>query len=393
MQLSTDNRILQHVAAFALAWIAASYIFSYVLRPITVSLPQPGYHIRVIGKGEAASHNLLYLSGALRDGNTIVILGSSELDKLYSSGIFTPDVFFPSRHLASVVTYGRPGFEALGMYGLLYALKPHLNAKTRLVIMLSSAWFRTTDMQSQMFNDNFNDTMLLQLYLNDDPREVFHDYLDAHQADFSSMTSTQRLFLDDPSSMLDWNLPVLVSDVINSRAYAQREKLNIRLAQLGQPDQGMLFGSTHARDLPWDKYEVLARGRESASMTNNHYWIRNGFYDLIMKKYHTLPIEYFPKHMQPEPEMNALKLLLQLLQRNKVKALFVMQPVNPRVYTDIASFHDVDVRITDLCREYGAQYVDMYNQPYEQGILRDGSHPGELGWVRIDRTIAEYFQL
>jgi hypothetical protein len=97
---------VQHVAAFTLAWIAASFIFVYVLRPISVALPQPGYHIRVLGKGESAVRNVLYLSSALRSGSTIVILGSSELDKLYSTGIFPPTVFFPGRHLAPVVTFG-----------------------------------------------------------------------------------------------------------------------------------------------------------------------------------------------------------------------------------------------------------------------------------------------
>jgi D-alanine transfer protein len=393
LQLTTDNRVLQHVAAFALAWIVASFIFIYALRPIVVLPPQPGYHIRVLGKGETATQNLIYLAGALRGGDTIVILGSSELDRLYSSGIFIPTVFFPGHHLASVLTYGRPGFESLGMYGLLSALKPHLNVRTRLVIMLSPAWFRTTDMQPQIFNDNFNDNTLLQLYLNDDQRGVIHDYLVSHEADFSSMTTTQRMFLNDPSSMVDLDLPLFVTDQINSRAYGLREKLNLRLAQLGQPDTEPMFGTVHTQDLPWDRYESLARAREVAGMKNNAYWVRNWFYNMMIKKYKTLPIAYFPKDMQPEPEMNALKLLLQLLHRNKVKALFIMQPVNPRIYNDLATFDEVDARITNLCREYGMQYMDIYNQPYEQGILRDGSHPGELGWERIDRQIAEYFQL
>ncbi|MFI4967672.1 MAG: D-alanyl-lipoteichoic acid biosynthesis protein DltD, partial [Gammaproteobacteria bacterium] len=379
MQLTTDNRILQHVAAFALAWIAASFLFIYVLRPITAPQPQPAYHMLVLGKGEAATRNLIYLSGALRGGQTIVMLGSSELDSLYSTGVFTPATFFPAHQIAPVMTYGKPGFDTLGMYWLLYALKPHLNAQTRLVIMLSPAWFRTSDMLPSAFNGNTNDNVLLQIYMSDDPRGVMHDYLTAHQADFAYMTATQRIFLGDPASIIDWNLPGYIVDLINTRAYAQRVKLNMRLEQIDQISQFVTYGSMHAQDLPWDDYEKDARAKEVGRMTNNKLMVRNGFYNQITKKFPKFPISYFPKNLQPEPEMNALKQLLQLLQRSKVKALFVMQTVNPHIYDDHAIFKDVDVRVANLCREYDMQYVDMYAMPFEQGLLRDGSHPGELG--------------
>src|SRR5579859_6300665 len=108
-RLDTDNGVRKHLAAFALAWIAASSIFAYVLRAITVSAPQPGYHIASLGKGETATRNLLYISGALRGGKTVVVLGSSELDNHYSNSPFRPDMFFPAHRMARVLTYGKPG--------------------------------------------------------------------------------------------------------------------------------------------------------------------------------------------------------------------------------------------------------------------------------------------
>lgn len=393
LQLTTENRLLQHLAAFALAWVAASIIFVYVLRALTVTLPQAGYHIPSLGKGEAAARNLLYLSGALRGGRTVVVLGSSELDKQYSNSTYRPDIFFPAHRLAPVLTYGKPGFETLGMYGLLYALRPHLNANTRLVLMLSPAWFRTTDMQPAIFNDNFNDSTLLQLYLSDDPRGVIHDYLTAHETDYSDMTFAQRLFLDDPSGIVDWNLPMFVVDIINARAYSQREKLNLFLTQLDQPDLTEGFGAVHAQDLPWDNYEKIARARTLLRMTNNDVWVQNTFYTQAVKKHPQRFKDYFPSRMNPEPEMNSLKLLLQMLQRNKVKALLIMQPVNSHLYEDVARFQPVDERIANLCREYNMQYLDLYAQPLEKGFLKDDNHPSDLGWEQIDRRIAEQLKL
>ena len=392
-QPDTENRLLHHLAAFALAWFLASIIFTYVLRPITVSVPQPGYHIPSLGKGETAARNLQYLSGALRDGKTIVVLGSSELDSFYSNSPFRPDMFFPAHHLARVLTYGKPGFETLGMYGLLYALRPHLNAKTHLVLMLSPAWFSTGDMRPAVFNDNFNDTMLLQLYLSDDPRGVIHDYLTAHQADYTDMTFAQQLFLDDPSSIIDWNLPQFVAHIVNSRAYNQREKLNLFLSQLDQPSAAVDYNKMHAMDIPWDSIEAAAREHTLRRMTNNELWLDNTFYERTVKKYPARFKEYFPRDMNPEPEMNSLRLLLQMLQRSKVKPLLVMQPLNSRLYEDTGRFEPIDARIANLCREYSLDYLDLYALPLEQGFLKDDNHPSDFGWVQLDRRIAEHFRL
>lgn len=392
LRLTTDYRVLQHISAFALAWIAASYLFAYVLRPITIPQPSPGYHIDTLGKGQEAVHNLLYLSNALREDQTIVLLGSSELDPNFSRH-FIPTNFFPQTHLSRVVSFGRAGFDTLGMYGLLDTLRPHLNTGSRLVIVLSPAWFRITDLWPRTFNEDFNDTVLLQLYLNDDPRSVFHDYLSGHQLEFNYMTPTQKMFLGDPSGMLDWNLPGFVVRTLNARAYAQREKLDMGLASLAKPVDPGHYDAGNGSALPWDEYEARARQMELRAMAGNDMWVRNKYYRLYAKRRAAGYTHYFLRHMNPEPEMNGLKLLLQLLKTSKVHALFVMQPVNSRIYDDLTVFDSIDARIAGLCREYNMDYLDMYAAPLEPGVLGDGQHLGELGWERVDREITRYFRL
>jgi D-alanine transfer protein len=391
LRLTGKYPVLEHIAAFAVAWLAATLLFLYVLRPITVQQPVPGYHIDILGKGETAVRNLIYLSDALRNGNTIVILGSSELDKLLWNP-YTPNVFFPEHHLARVYSYGRAGFETLGMYGLLYGVHPHLNPKSRLVIMLSPAWFHSTDLQVATFSENFNDNVLLQDYWSDEARSVFHDYLSAHQFEFSSMTAVQHMYLDDPGSIFDADLPGFLGRTVNARAFAQHVKLDMRLERLAQSPPRENYAAGNAAYLPWDRYETAARTHELSLMSNNQLWVRNRFFDQYSSSGGGKHRIYFAD-MNPEPEMAALRELLQMLQRAKVKALFVMQPINPKLYDDVHAFDPVDARIAGLCREYGQHYMDMYAQPYEPGVLRDGSHPGELGWEQIDLQIAQQFHL
>ena len=394
LRLTGKHPILEHIAAFTVAWVAASCLFLYVLRPITIPQPEPGYHIDTLGKGEAAVRNLIYLSDAIRGGKTVVVVGSSELEReLWNP--YTPNIFFPEHHLAKVYSYGRAGFETLGMYGLMYGIRPHLNSKTRLVIMLSPEWFRSTDLRVSIFSENFNDNLLLQLYWSDEARSVFHDYLAAHQFDFSNMTATQSMYLADPASMFDdTNLPGFLARTINARAYAQRVKLDMRLERLAQQPAAEDYSAGNAAFLPWDRYEAGARANELAKMTHNDLWVRDSFYRIHSGSTGGLrPRQYYPDDMNPEPEMAALRELLQLLHTSKVKALFIMQPINPKLFDDVHSFDPVDARIAGLCNEFGMGYYDMYRQPYQKGVLRDAVHPGELGWEQMDQQIAGYFSL
>jgi len=207
------------------------------------------------------------------------------------------------------------------------------------------------------------------------------------------MTATQQLFLDDPDSMIDWNLPGFIGRTINARAYSQREKLDLRLAAMARDESVQQYSAGNAADLPWDRYEAAARTHERAHMTHNTLWVRDIFYSRYLRSGEFRHRLYYTNEMNPEPEMAALRDLVHLLKLSKVRALFVMQPINPKLYDDVHRFDDVDARITSLCREYGMPYYDMYSQPYEEGVLRDGAHPGELGWERIDHVIAEYFRL
>ncbi len=390
LRLTANYRVLQHIGAFALAWLVASYLFVHVLRTIPVKPPTPGYHIGDLGKGEVAVKNLLYLSSALRDGRTIVVLGSSELNTIFSRN-YVPYVFFPQHHLAKVVTYGREGFETLAMYGFLSGLKLNLNPNTRLVILLSPDWFKSTDLLPEPFERNFNDSLLLQLYMTDDPRGVFHDYLTQHQADFRELTSTQRLFLNDPGSILNWDFPGFITKVINNRAYTQREKLDLLLSEAGEAPYE--WSPQPAADVPWIKFEEEARQMELRHMKNNNLYVRDSFYSSYIRLNPQNSRQYFPKGMDPEPEMTGFKSMIEVLRHSKVNVLFVMQPLNPRTFDDMHRFDAVDSRIAALCREYGMDYMDMYAAPFEPGVLRDPIHLGELGWEKVDKRIAEHFGL
>ncbi|MFQ6690222.1 D-alanyl-lipoteichoic acid biosynthesis protein DltD, partial [Bordetella pertussis] len=82
--------------------------------------------------------NLNRLGNALADG-TLVVLGSSELSS--HDLRFVPYRFFPQELKVPTLAYGHAMFQSYGIVSVLEAVADSLTPNTRLVIMVSPAWF------------------------------------------------------------------------------------------------------------------------------------------------------------------------------------------------------------------------------------------------------------
>ncbi len=82
--------------------------------------------------------NLNRLGNALSDG-TLVVLGSSELSS--HDLRFVPYRFFPEELKVPTLAYGHAMFQSYGIVSVLESVADSLTPNTRLVIMVSPAWF------------------------------------------------------------------------------------------------------------------------------------------------------------------------------------------------------------------------------------------------------------
>ncbi|WP_313388896.1 D-alanyl-lipoteichoic acid biosynthesis protein DltD, partial [Achromobacter aegrifaciens] len=135
----------QHALAAALALAAAAAagwgaLHSLALKTEPVPAAAPGIYIPNLGNTlEEQTRNLSRMSQALRTGDRLMILGSSELT--------SNDLrFVPYRYLADelqmpVLAYGHSGFQSLGMQLVLAAMAEDLSPASRVVVMLSPGWF------------------------------------------------------------------------------------------------------------------------------------------------------------------------------------------------------------------------------------------------------------
>lgn len=366
----------QHALAAALALAAAAAagwgaLHALALKTEPVPAAAPGIYIPNLGNTlQEQTRNLSRLSQALRTGDRLVILGSSELT---SSDLR----FVPYRYLANelqmpVLAYGHSGFQSLGMQLVLAALADDLSPASRVVVMLSPGWF---DGEGGLGPDEFKEhanPLLPRLLRQPEGRAELLRWLEAKG-----------------DAGVAWSMAA-------EQAYVFRQRLvdlwtPAHAAPAPEPEHA--GPAAAARVVDWDALASQAQGAEQVLMANNRYAVRDDFFDKYLR---TVPeggkTAYQPQPLTGRDELRELTALMALLRQRGVDALFVMQPLHPMVFKDLDRFTPVQREVAALCQRYAMRCMDMYGAPFEVGTLRDVQHLGELGWLRVNQKIAEVFR-
>ncbi|MFF7396027.1 D-alanyl-lipoteichoic acid biosynthesis protein DltD [Achromobacter sp. NPDC008082] len=366
----------QHALAAALALSAAAVAGWVAWHPLAlktepVPAAAPGIYIPNLGNTlNEQTRNLSRLSQALRTGDRLVILGSSELTS-------TDLRFVPYRYLADelqmpVLAYGHSGFQSLGMQFVLAALADDLSPASRVVIMLSPGWF---DGDGGLSADEFNEHANPLL-----PRLLKQPEGRAELA---------RWLQDKGDARVAWSM-------MAEQAYVLRQRLLDLWAPAyaaSAPVQEAEGPAAAARVVDWDALAQEAQSAEQRLMAGNRYAVRDDFFNKYLR---TIPeggkTAYQPQPLTGRDELRELTALMALLRQHNVNALFVMQPLHPMVFKDLNRFEPVQREVASLCQRYAMTCMDMYGAPFEVGMLRDVQHLGELGWLRVNQKIAETFR-
>lgn len=366
----------QHALAAALtlsAAVVAGWVAWHPLALKTEPVPAaaPGIYIPNLGNTlEDQTRNLSRLSQALRTGDRLVILGSSELT--------SNDLrFVPYRYLADelqmpVLAYGHSGFQSLGMQLVLAALADDLSPASRVVVMLSPGWF---DGDGGLGADEF--------------KEHANPLLPRLLKQPQGRAELVRWLQDKGDAGVAWSM-------MAEQAYVLRQRLVGLWAPAHAapaPDGEREGPAAAARVVDWDALAQQAQSAEQGEMTGNRYAVRDDFFNKYLR---TIPeggkTAYQPQPLTGRDELRELTALMALLHERNVNALFVMQPLHPMVFKDLDRFVPVQREVASLCQRYAMTCMDMYGAPFEIGTLRDVQHLGELGWLRVNQKIAETFR-
>ncbi|AJB26980.1 D-alanyl-lipoteichoic acid biosynthesis protein DltD [Bordetella pertussis] len=298
--------------------------------------------------------NLNRLGNALADG-TLVVLGSSELSS--HDLRFVPYRFFPQELKVPTLAYGHAMFQSYGIVSVLEAVADSLTPNTRLVIMVSPAWFASGG----------------QL-----PRSAFAEHVTGPVWDrLWDKPATREQMQDWIADNANWGLLWLIA---NGQVAELKDKIALWWNSRGEraPDRprSPLAVPAHkyvswpaAARLDAGRWHDLlgqARGIEAELGGHNPYDVRDDYYRQYLAPLNSPARNEFPE-MPPmtRPELGDLARVMALLQQRKVRAYFVIQPFNHDllgqargIEAELGGHNPYDVR-----DDYYRQYLAPLNSP------------------------------
>jgi D-alanine transfer protein len=320
---------------------------------------------------------LPFLRG-LKSPNTVVLLGSSELS---SSSDYIPYTFFGQSGDIQVRAFGHAYFQSFSMYCALLSLREFLQG-SNICIIVSPGWFETKGTNSQAFVEFVRPEMLANIAhdreISDEYKDYIADYLMRVKSDLSGFTPAMEYFHSRSSA---FPLRELRSDIllrqIPSYSYCNDSS-----------NRGLV--PSVERSYNWGEMnEFLVKKFDS--VCSNDFLVEDGRFSSMTNGTNV----FAPKRVsfisiEENQELHDFKILLRMLHEFDAKPSFVIQPLNPYVYDDLASFQDIMKQILAECAHYNFPCLNLYEAEkarYTPGILNDGMHMGDVGWNRVNEFI------
>lgn len=383
-----NSRLLSHVAAATMAvalaigaYLGADDVLSRIVLPVAAPAADKSNYLPNLGPDWGTQHvNLNRLGNALSDG-TLVVLGSSELSS--HDLRFVPYRFFPEELKVPTLAYGHAMFQSYGMVSVLESVADSLTPNTRLVIMVSPAWFASGgQLPRSAFAEHVTGPVWNRLWDKPSTREQLQTWIsdNANWGLLWLIANGQVAELKDKVSLW-WNARQ------EPAPDKPRSKLSVPAHRYVVWPSAARLNAGH-----WSRLTQEAREVEHKLGGNNPYDVRDDYYkQYLASLYSPARNEFANVDPLTRTELGDLSRLMALLQKRKVKAYFVIQPFNPKLILDMERFDPVVAAITGMCTRYQMGCLDLYSIPFEPGMVRDDMHLAELGWAMADQGIAEYF--
>lgn len=328
------------------------------------------------------NENQATISYALQ-GHAIFFLGASEVstseDKPYA--VFN---FFNKTLHRPVVAYGNIMIENLAQYSILSTYKNQLSEKTKLVLLLSPDSFFFDRMPPVVFANHIPGRVFSTLSADNTISPLLHDYLKSiKSADVSHLSFNEM-------NVRGWHASEIIKEV------------NYQLGSycdLIRNYYTSLFFSVKNKPQPWplEDKKVIAPNWDALTEKAKQLNV----VDHENAQSHWMDPEYYRDHPKPEqwdavpptPEqVQAFTLMMKMLHERHVQVVVIIDPLNPWANDHPERFKPANDIIKSTLNSYHIPWLDMYDQPYQNGWNWDFIHPTDFGWVTMDKFIAEHFK-
>ncbi|MCG3710322.1 D-alanyl-lipoteichoic acid biosynthesis protein DltD [Aliarcobacter butzleri] len=322
------------------------------------------------------------------ESGKIVLFGSSELVK-YPNQRFLPQKFFNNELNIPLRVQGNEGHQTFVIMSQLAALDNEtIRNNARIVVLLSPSWFTGSNengLTMPKFLEYMYSGMMNKLYFesetDDKYRYLISDYIKENVS-----------LIKEPSFIYKYPLNVLEKDYLNNEIkkfiIQNFDYKNIKVETLNYVKP----------KLDYDKLRAEAKNIEIPS-SNNNFGINNEYYSKFIEPEiakNNFPFSIIiPPELDKNEEFQDFLVLLDFLDKYKIKPLFIMQDLNPYVFAgNREEANELMAIIKSKVLEHNFEYMDMWTykkENYEMNSLTDIVHLDELGWIRVNQKIIDYF--
>ncbi|WP_323589789.1 D-alanyl-lipoteichoic acid biosynthesis protein DltD [Aliarcobacter butzleri] len=322
------------------------------------------------------------------ESGKIVLFGSSELVK-YPDQRFLPQKFFNNELNIPLRAQGNEGHQTFVIMSQLAALDNQtIRNNARIAILLSPSWFTGSNengLTMPKFLEYMYSGMMNKLYFESETDDKYK-YL------ISDYIKENVSLIKDPSFIYKYPLNVLEKDYLNNEMkkfiIQNFDYKNIKVETLNYVKP----------KLDYDKLRAEAKNIEIPS-SNNNFGINNEYYSKYIEPEiakNNFPFSIIiPPELDKNEEFQDFLVLLDFLDKYKIKPLFIMQDLNPYVFAgNREEANKLMAIIKSKVLEHNFEYMDMWTykkEDFEMNSLTDIVHLDELGWIKVNQKIIDYF--
>ncbi len=393
-----QSRLLHHAIAIPIAVLAAWLLLSgsSFLRETPASIPSQDTLDYPLHGYLANFDGHPFLSDALvktlTEGSSIVLMGSSEL-----SGIDHPSQpynFFNKELAIPLIALGHADNQSFSMYSQLVSTGADLT-NARLAILISPSWFvgnpgqRGTNLANFLEYQPSPSLYRIQKRVKegDTLATPIAAYLSQHRDDLSAAQPVVQWLAHDGS----WRARTLYffSQPWNALIVERtsREMFEGQALRKWIPEPRR---SIHAEQ--WAQIYAEGVAEHLAACTNNAAFVNDAYYaEHVKGRTRELTVVPFKQNR----EMQDLLLLLDYVKAMHGKPFFIIQPLNPFVYTNLEELTPTIERVKAELDKRDLPYLDLWvddTAEFRPGTLTDVMHLGPLGWYRVDSAMNAFFR-
>lgn len=322
------------------------------------------------------------------ESGKIVLFGSSELVK-YPNQRFLPQKFFNNELNIPLRVQGNEGHQTFVIMSQLAALDNEtIRNNARIAILLSPSWFTGSNengLTMPKFLEYMYSGMMNKLYFESETDDKYK-YL------ISDYIKENVSLIKEPSFIYKYPLNVLEKDYLNNEIkkfiIQNFDYKNIKVETLNYVKP----------KLDYDKLRAEAKNIEIPS-SNNNFGVNNEYYSKFIEPEiakNNFPFSIIiPPELDKNEEFQDFLVLLDFLDKYKIKPLFIMQDLNPYVFAgNREEANELMATIKSKVLEHNFEYMDMWTykkEDFEMNSLTDIVHLDELGWIKVNQKIIDYF--